>query len=121
MKLFVSILTSLVLFLSTQCIIMGNNLAISSKTEQKPSCSESNSCGQASEEPAGDCEDEEGKDCNDACNPFMACCGCLYDAASKNDFTISKPILKPEKNGFNDDFFKSAFLPALWQPPEGLI
>ena len=122
MKLFVSILASVVLLLSTQCLIMGNTLTVSSNPEKKSCCSKKKTCNKPEKKKkAGDCQKEKDKDCKDACNPFMACCGCLYDAVQKNDLTIDKPFQKSEKSGIKDNFFKSAYVSGLWQPPETAV
>src|SRR5689334_13247781 len=122
MKLFISILAAVVLFLSTQCLIMGNSLAINSKTEKSPCCSKKKVCAKKEKKTTtGDCQKEKNKDCKDACNPFMSCCGCLYDAVQKNDLTINKPFQQSEKTGIKENFFKSAYISGLWQPPETVI
>jgi len=122
MKLFVSILAPVVLFLSTQCLITGSNLAVSSTTQKSSCCSKKKACDKKGrEKTTGSCREQKNKDCKDVCNPFMACCGCLYDAVQKNELTIDKPFQQSEKTGIKENFFKSAYISGLWQPPEAVI
>jgi hypothetical protein len=122
MKLFVSILASVVLLLSTQCLIMANDVAVTLKPMKESCCSKKKACDkQQKKEAKRDCQQQKDKGCKDVCNPFMSCCGCLYDALVKNDLTINKPIQQSEKTGVKDNFFKSAYVSGLWQPPEIVI
>jgi hypothetical protein len=120
MKLFVSILATIVLFLSTQCMISGSNLAmrgVSSCTKKAATCKkQAKQCCNKQKE-----SNKEQKDCKDACNPFMSCCGCLYDGVIKNDFRISRPFNKSVKNGNREIFFKSDYISQSWQPPELVV
>jgi hypothetical protein len=119
MKIIVSILAAVVLFLSTQCMIMGNNLTLEAFVEEVTCCSEKEVC---TAEPMESCEEESSGDCDDSgcqdmCNPFMACCGCLYDM-SRMSFDIRMPIANSVKNGCGDINLQPTYISGLWQPPE---
>lgn len=121
MKLLVSILACIVLFLSTQCMIV--EVAPIQKAASKKSsscCSKKTTCSKK-QEPKKDCSKEKDKDCKDACNPFMACCGCLYDGVPKITFNINKPVDYPDKSGYKEIFLPSPYIPGLWQPPEVVV
>jgi hypothetical protein len=119
MKITASILAAVVLFLSTQCMIMGTNLAIEALVGEVACCSEKEVCEAESmdyceETDTNDCDDSK---CQDMCNPFMACCGSLYDV-SRMSFDIEKPLAISVKNGCRDMNLQSTYISGLWQPPE---
>lgn len=121
MKLLASILAAIVLFLSTQCLIVEvNPIQKTSSKKSSSCCSKKNTCSKQKETKKG-CNEEKDKDCKDACNPFMSCCGCLYDGVTKIDLTLTQPIWNPEKSGYKEIFLQSPYIPGLWQPPEVVI
>ena len=122
MKVFASILSALVLFLSTQCMIAGANLAIKGIEKKTTCCAKKKTCSKPSKPSRQTCgkkqNKEQEKGCQDACNPFMACCGCLYDCSLKSEFLINKLFAASVKNGYKNIYFPSTFTAGVWQPPE---
>lgn len=123
MKLVVSILAITVMFLSTQCLIIDTNMGLKPSSGKQTCCSKKKTCimQEEKENNKGFKEKEKTKDCKDACNPFMACCGCLYDGIPKNDFTINNPIASSVQNGNKENFFGSSYTSNSWRPPERII
>ncbi len=137
-KILVSILSVVVLFLSTQCMIAGSNLGLDGIMKKESSCSKKKTCSKSvrpgcSKSAKPGCSkpvkptcskkqnNDQEKGCKDACNPFMACCGCLYDCSPKNDVVINKPFVASVKNGYKNIYFPLTFTSGVWQPPEFVI
>lgn len=85
-------------------------------------CTSEESCEMPAEEQET-CEmptngEEQESPCEQGCNPFMSCSGCLYEMTVKQEFAISKPVFKPDQNGHKDANFISEYLSIQWQPPE---
>lgn len=109
MKITTSILAILVLFLSTQCVVK-NNLDHGKPIAKETCCLKKKSCQ----------KEEEKKDdgCKEACNPFMACCGCAYIVPEKPSVSFNTISILSVRTGFIPDLFISDYNADCWHPPE---
>ena len=110
MKLTVSILALVVLFLSTHCIFTYENKGPGKSCAKKTYCAVKKTCDKSKEKKNKD-------DCNGICNPFMGCSGCVYILTEKSLLSLPASINLSVKAGKKQAVFISSYISDCWHPP----
>ncbi len=111
MKIVASIFACMVLFLSTQCMIIRNNVEITKTVVEKSCCSKKSSCDRKK-------DSKESNNTKGACNPFMVCSGCVYVASENPEYSFHPFLSSSIKQAYKPQFYISDFISTLWHPPE---
>ncbi len=111
MKAVTSILAVIVLFLSTQCMVMEYGSPVKCKKTTTASCTQKKACSKSK-------KTSSEKDCRTVCNPFMACSGCAYETAIKEMLPLPSFLYKSVKNVYPGTRFISSYISSAWKPPE---
>ena len=110
MKLTVSILALIVLFLSTQCVFMHENTEPGRSCAKETCCAVKKTCSKNKEK-------KNNEDCNGICNPFMGCSGCAYIHTEKLLFSLPALMNLSVKAGKKQAVFISSYISDCWHPP----
>lgn len=103
MKLIASIIAVMVLFLSTNGMVI-KNLCQNKLTSAKKCCSKKGKL------PA--------RDASKSCNPFMPCSGTVYIATENEIKKVQRVEEDSIKEEFHDGYFAGDFVSSFWHPPE---